>query len=198
MVRKYEKGKRAVQEGATRQRIVEAAVELHEAIGGEATTVTAVADRAGVGRVTFYRHFPDERSLLSACTGHYLDLNPPPDPTPWPAISDPIVRFRTALRELYAFYGRTEGMLARAEQESPTNPILAELMQPLLDYRCNIQEMLVQGWSRKHSTDPVVRAAIGHALAFATWRSLVRQQGLEVDKAIALMLKLTADADESD
>lgn len=193
MTRKYEKQKRAEQEQATRLRIVEAAVALHEAVGGAAATPTAIAERAGVGRVTYYRHFPDERSLLSACTGHYLALNPPPDPTAWAAIPEPAQRFRVALGALYAFYGRTEGMLARAEQEMPSNPILSELMQPLRDYLAGVRDLLVRAWSDGSEPDAELRAAMGHALAFSTWQSLVRDQGLDDDQAIALLLKLATD-----
>jgi AcrR family transcriptional regulator len=190
MSRTYTKTKRAEKEEETRQRIVEAAVELHEQVGGVAATVTAIADRAGVGRVTYYRHFPDERSLLQACTGHYLALNPPPDPSPWAMISNPEARLRTALGELYAFYGRTAGMLARAEQEAPSNPVLAEAMAPFAVYLGAIHGMLTAGWSHSDEPDPVLHAVIGHALAFATWRSLVREHGLSDEQAIALMIKL--------
>src|SRR5690606_6889289 len=107
----YNLKQRAKAEADTRRRIVEAAIHLHESVGDAATTVTAIADRAGVGRVTVYRHFPDERSLLTACTNHYFELNPPPDPASWAGIADPNQRLETALTDLYAFYRRTEGML---------------------------------------------------------------------------------------
>ena len=194
MSRTYTKTKRAQKEEETRQRIVEAAVELHEQVGGVAATVTAIADRAGVGRVTYYRHFPDERSLLQACTGHYLALNPPPDPSPWAAISNPETRLRTALCEIYAFYGRTEGMLTRAEHEAPNNPVLAEAMVPFAAYLGTIRTMLTAGWSVRDEPDPVLPAVIGHALAIATWRSLVREHGLTDEQAVALMIRLARGA----
>lgn len=193
MARKYEKQKRAEQEEATRLRIVEAAVELHEAVGSAGATPTVIAERAGVGRVTYYRHFPDQRSLLSACTGHYLSLNPPPDASSWAAIADPRARMRAALRDLYAFYGRTEGIMARAEQEMPSNPILAELMQPFQAYLAGVCELLVQGFANGSVPGPELQAALGHAVAFSTWQSLTRDQGLDEDRAIALLLKLVTD-----
>ncbi len=39
-----------------------------------------------------------------------------------------------------------------------------------------------------------VRAAIGHALAFATWRSLAREQNLDDAEAAELMCGLVATA----
>jgi AcrR family transcriptional regulator len=194
MARKYEKQKRAEREQATRQRIVEAAVELHEAVGGAGATPTVIAERAGVGRVTYYRHFPDQRSLLSACTSHYLGQNPPPDPTGWTALPDPAERLRAALADLYAWYDRAGGMLARAEQEMPSNPILAELMTPFKQYLSGIRELLLQEWRNGSEPPPELPAAIGHAIAFSTWQSLVREQGLTHDQAIDLIVRLARNA----
>src|ERR671919_2710297 len=84
--RKYEKKRRAEQEAETRQRIVEAMVALHREVGPARTTISAIAERAGVERLTVYRHFPDERSLFEACTGHWRASHPPPDPGPWTQI----------------------------------------------------------------------------------------------------------------
>jgi AcrR family transcriptional regulator len=190
MTRKYELKRRAARQAATRQRIVEAAVALHEAIGGEATTIAAIAERAGVGRLTVYRHFPDERALLTACTGHYLALNPPPDAATWAGIADPATRLRAALEAAYTFYRRTQGMLARAEQEAPTNPILAELMAPFAAYWASVRDGLVRAWDGADAPDPLLVAAVGHALAFSTWRSLAREQGLDDDRAADLMAAL--------
>jgi AcrR family transcriptional regulator len=190
MPREYRKSKRAEKEEVTRRRIVEAAVALHQAVGADAATVTAIAERAGVGRVTLYRHFPDERSLYRACTGHYFALNPPPDPRPWGEIADPELRARTALAELYAFYGRTEKMLWRAEHDAATYPVLAELMQPFITHLEKIREVILTG--RPNAEDPRVRAAAGHAVAFSTWYSLARDQGLGDGDIVALMICLIA------
>ena len=89
MSRKYQLNKRAERQQETRRRIEAAAIALHEEVGGVAATITAIAERAGVSRLTVYRHFPDERSLLTACTGTYLAANPPPDPRDWARIPDP-------------------------------------------------------------------------------------------------------------
>jgi AcrR family transcriptional regulator len=196
MSRKYELKQRAAGQEATRQRIVEAAVELHEAIGGEAATITAIAERAGVGRLTVYRHFPDERALLGACTGHYLTANPPPDPSAWLALAEPDERLRAALTAVYAYFTRTEGMMARAENETPTNPVLADLMAPFRAHWTAMRDQLAAAWFAEGSANPLVVAAIGHALAFTTWRSLARLQGLDNERAVALMLNLVRCAAE--
>ena len=194
MARKYEQRQRAESEEATRLRIVEAAVHLHEAIGPTATTVSAIAERAGVGRVTVYRHFPDERALFTACTSHYYAINPLPDPVPWRATADPGQRLWQALTELYAYYRRTEGMLARAEQDVPNNPILAEVLTPFDDYLAGIRDLLTE----EAPADAMVAAAIGHALAFGTWRSLTGLQGLSDAQAVAMMHALVRATRGSD
>src|SRR5438093_7923993 len=101
MARKYELKRRAERQHETRRRIVEAAIELHRTKGPARTTVSDIARLAGVQRHTFYRHFPDERALGLACSGTFLELNPPPDGTTWRAIGDPEERLRAALSELY-------------------------------------------------------------------------------------------------
>ena len=72
MARTYTLKRRAEQQAETRARIVEAAVALHGSVGPAQTTFSMVAERAGVQRHTLYAHFPDERSLLLACSGHHL------------------------------------------------------------------------------------------------------------------------------
>jgi AcrR family transcriptional regulator len=191
MARKYTLKQRAASQADTRQRIVEAAVALHEAVGDAETTITAIAERAGVGRLTVYRHFPDERSLFTACTRHYFAANPPPDPAAWARVDDPSARLETALAELYAYYRDNEGMLARAEQDAPGNPVLAEVLAPYAAEWEAMRAVLLQGWTPSDAAAPLLSATIGHALAFTTWRSLVRQQGLRDDQAAALMLALT-------
>src|SRR5688500_6365804 len=101
--RKYTKRRRAEAEIETRQRITEAAVDLHGSIGPARTTISAVADRAGVQRATVYRHFPDEESLFAACSGHFAAMNPPPDLTAWQAVADPVARLEEALGDLYPY-----------------------------------------------------------------------------------------------
>jgi AcrR family transcriptional regulator len=194
MPRKYRLNKRAERQQDTRRRIEAAAIALHEEVGGVAATITAIADRAGVSRLTVYRHFPDERSLLTACTGTYLAANPPPDPRDWARIADPEVRLRIALAELYPFYRRNQGLLARADQEMPANPTLADVMAPYRAAIAAMAEVLVPGWTDEHSSDAFVRAAAGLAVAFSTWQTLAAEQGLTDFDAAALMVNFLQGA----
>src|ERR1041384_4638138 len=94
---RYEKKRRAEHEAETRRHITETAVELHGTVGPARTSISAIAERAGVRRSTVYRHFPDEAALFDACSSHWEAANPPPDMERWAAIEDAEERLRTAL-----------------------------------------------------------------------------------------------------
>jgi AcrR family transcriptional regulator len=128
MPRKYTLRRRAEQQAETRQRIVEAAVDLHGSVGPARTTFSMVAERAGVQRHTLYAHFPDERELLLACSAHHLEVEPPPDPAPWAAIADRRARLRTALGAIYGWYERNADMLANVLRDAEHHETLREIM----------------------------------------------------------------------
>src|SRR5204863_5240114 len=117
--RPYRMKRRAELEEQTRRRITESAVALHEELGPAQTSISAIAEHAGVRRSTVYRHFPDEDALFDACSAHWRAANPPPDPRVWAAIEDPAARTERALRELYAFYARTEPMYTSLLRDEP-------------------------------------------------------------------------------
>lgn len=185
---------RADQEAETRLRITESAVDLHGTLGPANTSVSAVAERAGVRRSTVYRHFPDERALFGACSAHWVGQNPPPDPTAWAAIADPADRLDAALAELYAYYRRTEGMLDKLLRDAPLVPIVDELMGAFRAVLVEATDVLIKGRGLRGQARDRSRAAIGHALAFGTWQDLTRTQGLEDEVAAALMSRLVAAA----
>lgn len=194
MARKYEMKRRAAQQEETRQRIVAAAVELHQTVGGAGATISAIAARAGVERPTVYRHFPDEHALLTACTGHYLALNPPPDPLTWEGVPDPLERLSTALALVYAFHRRTEQMMAHAIHDLEDMPVLRDVLAPYFAYWEQVLETLVVGWPCEGARGRRVRAVIGHALDFRTWRSLVHEQRLSDAELVLLMVALVSAA----
>jgi AcrR family transcriptional regulator len=188
--RPYRKTRRAELEDQTRRRITESAVALHEGLGPARTSISAVAERAGVRRSTVYRHFPDDEALFAACSSHWRAANPPPDPRAWAAIEDPGERTETALRELYEFYARTEAMYTSLLRDEPLVPIVHRLLGDFYGYLRAIQDILMAGRGLRGRAARRTRAAIGHALAFPTWRSLTREQGLDDSDAVALMCAL--------
>ena len=159
-------------------------------MGGLVTTVSAIAERAGVERATVYRHFPDERALLQACTGHYVSQNPPPNPQVWAQIDAPEERLRVALCDIYDYHRRNEVMMARAVIDLPQMPTLREVMAPFFAYWQQVRQLLAAPWDVGDPQMSLVEAAIGHAIAFPTWQSLVREQGLDDLHAVLLMVAM--------
>ena len=192
--RPYRMTRRAELEEQTRRRITESTVALHEELGPARTSISAVAARAGVRRSTVYRHFPDEQALFAACSSHWRAANPPPDPRAWAAIEDPGERTETALRELYALYGRTEGMYTSLLRDEPLVPIVHRQLGDFYGYLRAIQDILMAGRGLRGRATRRTRAAIGHALAFPTWRSLTQEQRLRNGEAVALMSVLVEGA----
>jgi AcrR family transcriptional regulator len=189
MTRPYQLKRRAERQDETRQRIIEAAIELHQTIGPARTTISEIAERAQVGRVTVYRHFPDEATLSRACSGQYFQRHPIPDPDRWRKIADRAERLQTGLRETYAYHAATEAMISHALADARDHPVMA----PYHAHWQHAADILTAPWRLRGSRRSLLHAAIALALSFDTWRTLTREHGLSHDQAIALMLRLTHD-----
>jgi AcrR family transcriptional regulator len=184
MKRKYRLKARAERQADTRRRIVEAAVGLHTTVGPAATTISAIAEHAGVQRHTVYAHFPDEPTLFAACSAHWASANPFPDPSRWLEEADPELRLRVALSAVYGWYEGVGEALALFERDAEAVPVnVRDAREAQL---AGLADQLAQGLARRKK----VRAAVGHALAFETWRSLVRREGLSRRDAVAAMVQL--------
>lgn len=183
MSRPYTLKRRAVSQDETRQRIVDATIELHQTIGPKATTISEIAERAGVGRVTVYRHFPDELTLSQACSGHYLAQHPPPDPDRWRTIGDPDERLRTALRETYAYHRATQQMFSHVLADARDHPVMA----PYHQHWQNAADVLLETRQERGRERTRLRAALALALSFDTWRVLGQEHGLDDTEAAELM-----------
>jgi AcrR family transcriptional regulator len=190
MPRKYELKQRARSQAETRRRIVEATIELHDELGPARTTISAIAERAGVQRLTVYRHFPDERSLYAACAGQWMADHPLPDTSPWALVEDPAERLLLALSEIYAYFRVTENMTANVRRDLPELPVMQEVAAPLTQYWEAAQAMLELGWEARGRRRERLRAVIGHAIDFETWRSLARRGGLDDSEVAELMVRL--------
>jgi AcrR family transcriptional regulator len=192
--RPYRMTRRAESQQQTRRRITESAVELHGTLGPSRTSMSAVAAHAGVRRSTLYRHFPDEAALFDACTAHWAEANPPPDLAAWLMLDDPDARLAVALGELYAFYSRTEAMLENLFRDEIAVPIVGERFAAFRGYLRAARDTLMQGRRLRGAAKIHKQAAVGHAIAFSTWQSLVREEGLDEVAAIELMRALVAAA----
>jgi AcrR family transcriptional regulator len=195
--RKYELKRRAERLEETRRRIVEATLELHSTVGGRRTTISEIARRAGVQRVTVYNHFPDERSLWKECISLGLTKQPFPDPEGWAAIRNWRRRLTTALRELYGYYRLNESLLAHAFADAESAPLIRELFAtPYRDYLDAVTRLLLEGAAVRDGRRARLSALLGIALEFHTWRFLARVRGLGDDEAARLMAS-TIDEHES-
>jgi AcrR family transcriptional regulator len=184
MARTYTLRRRADRQAETRQRIVEAAVDLHSTVGPARTTLTMVAERAQVQRHTLYAHFPDERSLYLACSGLALERDPLPDPAPWRGEADPRARLTIGLRAIYGWYRRNADMagcvLRDAEFHETTREVVGIRMAPVL-----------QAWQDVLGADltPRQRALLLVASGFFTWRTLAQEAGLDEEEAVRAMVE---------
>jgi len=189
MKRPYRLKARAKRQDRTRQKIVEATIALHQAKGLAATTVSDIAARARVGKVTVYRHFPDEAALVGACSTQYFERHPFPDPEAWRNIKDPAARLRRGLRDTYAYHRATAPMMERVLAEARDLPVTA----PYHAHWRRAAEILAAAWPVPVRRSKTLRAALALALSFDTWHLLVGSRRLTDDQAIALMMRLTGN-----
>jgi AcrR family transcriptional regulator len=191
--RKYELKKRAADVADTHRRITEAAIELHGSIGPSRTTMSAVAEHAGVERRTLYRHFPSEADLFAACSSHYFAANPWPDLAGWREVRDPQRRLELALDELFAYYEQTEPMFSNVLRDAETVDFARHAVAPLGAYLEEAADVLIAGRQVRGRRRQLLEGALRHALAFSTWRSL-SANGVGRPDAVKLLTGLIEDA----
>jgi AcrR family transcriptional regulator len=182
--------KRAEHIDQTHQRIVEAAVHLHGTVGPAATTIAGIAEQAGVTRLTVYRHFPDEVALYLACSSHWMAQQVPPAPDAWAQLADPADRLRAGLADLYRFYRQGAAMLTLGDRDKHAlpQPIQQEVDRIDRLYRDVLVEPFAGSCTRGQRRR--LRAVVGHAVSFGTWRSLCLQHGLSDREAVQAMATL--------
>ena len=165
-------------------RIVDATEYLHGSLGPTRTTVSAVADRAGVTRATVYRHFADEESLFLACSQQWISRQQLPDPDAWGVIEDPVERLSAGLVDIYGFYRRGQQMMRNIHRDVESVPAVVVAARRLREQRWLDTLLAPQPGHRRK----LVRAAVAHATTFTTWQSLCGAQGLSDRSAVELMV----------
>jgi AcrR family transcriptional regulator len=183
-------GRRERNRQRTRDRIVEATVSLHTTVGPARTSISAIAERAGVQRHTVYAHFPDEAQLFAACMGHWMARHVPPDPSDWDAVPAGEARVRTVVGAVYAYWEETAAELI---------PVMADIGRvPAMDDATAFWDAQARAWAEAALRGTGLRgrrrtraiAAMLHALALPTWRSLTTSGGLARADAVDLMAGL--------
>jgi AcrR family transcriptional regulator len=181
MARIYRLKRRAERQGQTRQRIVEAAVSLHTTVGPAQTTVSAIAEQAGVQRHTFYRHFPDERSLLLACSGMWYERHPLPDPGALSDIADAEARLRAGLQGLYAYYEANAEEMIPIVRDAQVHPLTREMLEqntaPAFGALVGI---LAAPFAARGARRRRVETALRVFLNFTTWQGLRGTDAVEI------------------
>jgi AcrR family transcriptional regulator len=163
---------------------------LHKSIGAAQTTISEIAKRAGVGRVTVYRHFPDDETLFAACSGHYFAQHPFPNTERWQQIPDPRDRLRAGLRESYAWHNENRQMIAMALAEARDLPVMA----PYHRFWDAAAETLAAAWRIRGRRRSNLKATIAVALSFDTYRTLTREHALTDEQAIDLLIQIADSA----
>ena len=191
--RGYRKVKRADDEQRTRARIVDAAESLHGTLGPARVSVSAVADAAGVTRATVYRHFPDDEALFLACSSQWMARQQLPEPDAWEVPGDPWASLRTGLLDLYRYYRDGQSMLRLVERDVDVVP--PRIRDARLGLERAWRDALLRPLPGRRRVG--VRAAVAHASAFGTWRSLCVDHELSDAAAADLMVGMTRVAAES-
>jgi AcrR family transcriptional regulator len=190
--RTYALKARAERQQETRRRIVEATAALHAEVGPARTTVTEIARRAGVRRLTVYNHFPDEVQLISACQQHFFTQLPPPDLAPALALAEPVARLRAVLTLLYAWYRQGEAGFMPVLQDRGTTPALDQVLRRVIDVpQAELAAALAAGFAPDGKPAPRVRASARLALDFWTWQRL-KSEGLDDAAAVDAMTRAVA------
>jgi AcrR family transcriptional regulator len=185
--RKLKLKARAERQRETRRRIVDAATGLHAEVGPLSTTITAIAERAGVERLTVYRHFPDEESLVRACTQHYFEAHPAPDPQSWLAVEDPEARVERGLTELYHWWAENAEVVASVLRDYQVAP--ERVGHGLVEYTAAAGQALLQGWSLRGRRRAELEATIALAVHFRTFEAL-SNEGMRDREAARLMARM--------
>ena len=186
--RPYRMRRRAEQVDATRLRITEAAVRLHTTVGPARTSIAAVAEEAGVTRLTVYRHFADLDALFLACRAHWMAQDPPPDAGAWRAIPDLETRALRAFGELYGWYSERGEELFPIVRDAASLPL--STLQARGAENDELAAALVAGFAGPDEHGRSLRAVAGHLVDFMTWRSFVVGQGLDEEATVDVAVRI--------
>ncbi len=184
MARPYTLKRRGEQQAETRTRIVEAAIELHTEVGPARTSISMIAERAGVQRHTVYAHFADELSLLMACSGRFEERDPLPDAAAFAPIDDHATRLRDGLTALYTWFERNQRLMANVTRDAEYNAVVREVSDRRFGPRLAALNDVLGSGLNTHQ-----RTLLRVALSFFTWRTLVAEVGLGRKPAVNAMVQ---------
>lgn len=168
----------------TRQQITAATARLHTTVGPANTSVSSIAEEAGVTRLTVYRHFADLDVLFEACRAHWRAENPPPNAAAWAEVPDLEARARRAFGELYGWFRDHAEELFPIYRDISTMPVSSQAR--MRDENRRLGDLLLEGHAPDGEAGRRARAVARHLLDYRTWRSLAIQQELSDTEAVDL------------
>lgn len=178
---------RAAAHEETRERIVRATMALHDERGVATTSFADVAQRAGVGPATVFRHFPTLGSLVMACGAHVAAEMQPPSPADVPRVFQGLTTTRARLErlvnELNAFYTRGSLRLIGAANDRDRVP---ELDQFLIAVDAGMEAFIREALA----DEPPSQSLIGVLMALCSvsvWQSMERAALAEADRQAVLV-----------
>jgi AcrR family transcriptional regulator len=181
MPRQYNSERREAAAAQTRQAIVEATVKLH---GLGITTLSAVADEAGVSLPTVNKYFPTREDLFGACTKHMAESLDYVAPDELAAIRDPAERVYATVRQIFSLHEQTFGQSWTGYTLEDESPVMAKAMD---DYEVLIEtlaDVLLNGQTNQTLSKEFVRGLLNPL----TYRALRLKQGLSLDEAVEQMV----------
>lgn len=170
MPREYKMRKRAEDWQKTRERILQATMQLHDEQGVAPTTFSDIAKRAGLGQATLYRHFPTINDLVRACGGHVWQEMRPPTPdsaaAAFQGITTTAERLDKLVEEIDAFYRRGTLRLGLAGRDRELIPELDQFLGAVeAGVNAYVAEALAPSKAPRRTVDVV--AAM---MSFPVWR----------------------------
>jgi CheY-like chemotaxis protein len=146
-----------------------------------------VAGPGGVQRPSVYAHFPDGPAIFRAGTAHWLHLNPLPDHERWTAIASFDDRVETAIRDVHAWWERTADDLIPVMADMGRVAAMAEAIDFWRERTGDWVAAVLAGHGLRGRRRARTEAALRHALALETWRSLTAPDGMTPSEAVRLL-----------
>ena len=184
-------GKRAAAAAETRRRIVDATRQLHAEQGIAATSWEHIAERAGVGVGTVYRHFPSPDELIPACGQVVAEIVALPSAeeavAAFAGVRGREARLARLASEVFAIYERGAPALRAVRREPDVHPAVRQTADAL---DATLDALVDAALAPLDVGEPQRRLARA-VLDLGTWDAL-RAQGVDPVPAAGALLSAAA------
>jgi AcrR family transcriptional regulator len=191
--RSYTLGRRAETSTATRQRILDATLELYREVGVSGATLTAVAGRADVARGTVLNHFGSAEGLHRAALEGVLETLELPVAADLAGIENRDTRIRAFVRGMLEFQDKSSHWWTVFEGELH-RPELREVEAKYWTIFAEIQAAALGPELRDNPAANATLTSMVHPATVGTFHWAYEQAGLPRDDARPLLEALAVDA----